>query len=351
MMKYFEMFTGIAGFSKGIEQAYESIESAKFSGQELRRGGRGDSCESGFGQQQHSCIGFSEIASVPCGILKYHYPDIRNYGNAAELVCDELPDFDFLCGGFPCQSFSIAGKRGGFEDARGTLFFEIARVLKAKRPLYALLENVKGLVSHDGGRTLEIILETLQEIGYFVDWEIHNSKHYGVPQNRERIFFICYSTDLIRDGHQTMTQPCVEIIKQWMFQALQNRWAGAVRRQGAVSKDWVLGFAILEESVAALGPAMKCESLKLIWRNLFGNYNPSYQGDLFKESSIKPVHWEDPKSIVAGILTAMAENRLQSAAVDPWQSIDLLLRSVWEENSPDKKPFTTSTSIKHITQP
>jgi DNA (cytosine-5)-methyltransferase 1 len=219
-MKYFEMFTGIAGFSKGIEQAYENVHGTG-SGQELRtetyiRGGvsairesgqsaiRGNNISAnGGGARMPECIGFSEIARVPCGILRYHYPNVRNFGNASGLVPninkhrdatnvvpDELPDFDFLCGGFPCQSWSIAGKRQGFDDARGTLFYEIARVLSHKRPGHFLLENVKGLLSADGGQAFAEILRILTELGYRVETVVLNSKHFGVPQNRERVFFI-----------------------------------------------------------------------------------------------------------------------------------------------------------------
>lgn len=95
-----------------------------------------------------------------------------------------------LCSGFPCQSFSVAGKRKGFEDARGTLFFDIARVADAKRPPLLLLENVKGLLSVQGGYCFGRILDILGELGYWVEWQVLNSKHFGVPQNRERVFIV-----------------------------------------------------------------------------------------------------------------------------------------------------------------
>ena len=95
-----------------------------------------------------------------------------------------------LIGGFPCQSFSVAGKRKGFNDIRGTLFFEIARILRDKRPRYFLLENVKGLLSHDDGKTFSTILGILTDIGYELQWQVLNSKNFGVQQNRERVFII-----------------------------------------------------------------------------------------------------------------------------------------------------------------
>lgn len=106
------------------------------------------------------------------------------------VLTSEIPDHDLLVGGFPCQSFSIAGKRRGFDDTRGTLFFEIARILKDKQPKYFILENVKGLLSHDNGNTFKTIIATLTELGYDIQWQVLNSKNYGVPQNRERVFIV-----------------------------------------------------------------------------------------------------------------------------------------------------------------
>lgn len=106
-------------------------------------------------------------------------------------------EFDILCAGFPCQAFSIAGKRGGFEDTRGTLFFDVAEIIRRHQPKAFFLENVKGLINHDKGRTLKIILNTLREdLGYFVpDPEIVNAKDFGVPQNRERIYIVGFHKD------------------------------------------------------------------------------------------------------------------------------------------------------------
>lgn len=206
-MKYFEMFTGIAGFSKGIERAYaddyqhESTKSEATDcpsgrlgiadiGQHGIRSANNSALYNGRGQRMPECVGFSEIGKIANGILKYRYPNILNYGDATGIVCDELPDFDFLCGGFPCQAFSIAGKRQGFNEARGTMFFEIARILSYKRPGHFLFENVEGLRSHEEGKTLQEILRILAELDYRVEVVLLNSKHYGVPQNRERVFFI-----------------------------------------------------------------------------------------------------------------------------------------------------------------
>lgn len=163
-MKYFSMFSGIGGFEKGIEQS----------------------------EVEMKCIGFSEVDKYAKSIYIRQFPKHKEWGDATKINTKELPKFDLLVGGFPCQAFSVAGKRKGFDDTRGTLFFEIARVLKEKRPRYFLLENVKGLLSHDKGQTFKVMLGILSELGYDVEWEVLNSKNFGVPQNRERIFLKGY---------------------------------------------------------------------------------------------------------------------------------------------------------------
>lgn len=191
-MNYFSGFTGIGGFEKGIKQAYENVSSAER--QQQRRDSQprysADNGQVVVGTQRPACAGFSEIDRYAVAIYRYHYPEHKNFGDATKIIPADLPDFDFFCAGFPCQSFSIAGKRAGFDDTRGTMFFEIARILSHKRPPHFLLENVKGLLSHDAGKTYQSILGILSDLGYFVETVVLNSKDYGVPQNRERIFFI-----------------------------------------------------------------------------------------------------------------------------------------------------------------
>lgn len=111
-------------------------------------------------------------------------------GDITKFDEKDIPDHDLLVGGFPCQAFSIAGQRKGFEDTRGTLFFDILRILKEKKPKYFLLENVKNLISHDSGQTFRVILDSLAELDYVIDFTVLNSKDFGVPQSRERTF-IC----------------------------------------------------------------------------------------------------------------------------------------------------------------
>jgi len=195
-MKYLSLFSGIGGFELGIQQAYEdySIQRVKKTrGQDLQPA-RDSSSSSEFlrngWRPSPTCIGYSEIDKYAIQIYQQHFPEHKNYGDITKINEKELPDFDLLVGGFPCQAFSIAGKRKGFEDTRGTLFFEIARILRHKQPRLFLLENVKGLLSHDDGNTFKTIIATLDELGYDLQWQVLNSKNFGVPQNRERVFIV-----------------------------------------------------------------------------------------------------------------------------------------------------------------
>ena len=190
-MKYLSLFSGIGGFELGIQQAYEtSTKPKQLQREDLRSEGHINSLKSGVRKQQHTCIGFSEIDKYATEIYSKHFPNHKNYGDITTINEKELPEFDLLVGGFPCQSFSIAGKRGGFDDTRGTMFFEIARIVREKQPRLLLLENVKGLLSHDKGNTFRTIISTLNDLGYDIQWQVLNSKNHGVPQNRERVFII-----------------------------------------------------------------------------------------------------------------------------------------------------------------
>ena len=168
-MKLLDLFSGIGGFHKGFEQA-------------------------GF---EFDWVGFSEIDKYASAVYKHRFPNAEELGDVNAIQPERLPDhIDFLCGGFPCQAFSVAGKRQGFDDTRGTLFFEIARILKYfrehRKPIdYFVLENVKGLLSHDNGRTFATIYRVLTDIGYTVEFQLLNTRWF-LPQNRERIYLVGY---------------------------------------------------------------------------------------------------------------------------------------------------------------
>ena len=203
-MKYLSLFSGIGGFELGI----------------------GDRAE---------CIGYSEIDKYAIQIYQKHF-NHKNYGDITKIIAKELPDFDLLVGGFPCQSFSIAGKRLGFKDTRGTLFFDIARIIKEKRPKYLLLENVKGLLSHDNGRTFRTILSTLNELGYDIQWQVLNSKNFGVPQNRERVFIVGHlrgeSRPEIFPFREGNKKHIGKTVKQGCCNTLTGKSAGGQNRRG-----------------------------------------------------------------------------------------------------------------------
>lgn len=160
-IKYLDMYSGIGGFRSALDAL------------------------GGF-----ECVGFCEIDKYAKQAYETLY-DTKGemyFEDARNIDPDDLPDIDLICAGFPCQSFSIAGKRRGFDDTRGTLFFEVARIAAAKRPALLFLENVQNLLSHDKGRTFETILEVLDDIGYDVSWTVLNSANFLVPQSRNRVF-------------------------------------------------------------------------------------------------------------------------------------------------------------------
>lgn len=139
------------------------------------------------------CVYSSEIDPTCRRFYKINFGD-DPYGDITKVDERTIPEHQLLVGGFPCQSFSIAGKKMGFSDPRGTLFFDILRIAKAKRPTTLLLENVKHLSKHDEGRTLATIKESLESIGYHFSWKVLNSAHFGVPQNRERTIMVASRT-------------------------------------------------------------------------------------------------------------------------------------------------------------
>lgn len=141
------------------------------------------------------CVFSSEIDEYAKQTYQENFNE-EPLGDITKIAENDIPNHDILCAGFPCQPFSISGKQKGFEDTRGTLFFDIARIVKAKQPKILLLENVKNLKNHDKGRTLKVIISTLNELNYDVYYDVLNSCHFNVPQNRERLYFVCFRKDL-----------------------------------------------------------------------------------------------------------------------------------------------------------
>lgn len=162
--KFIDLFAGIGGFHQALHQ---------------------------FGA---TCV-FASEWDKHASETYYHNYGIKPFGDITKIDEKNIPQHDILCAGFPCQAFSIAGKQKGFEDTRGTLFFEVARIINHHQPSLIMLENVKNLVRHDKGNTLKTILNTLDELGYTVHYDILNASHFGLPQNRERVYLIGFKKD------------------------------------------------------------------------------------------------------------------------------------------------------------
>ena len=172
-IRFVDLFAGIGGIRKGFELACR---------------------DKGF---RTECVFTSEIKPYAIKVLKQNHPNETINGDITQVEAASIPDFDFLLAGFPCQAFSAAGKRLGFQDTRGTLFFDVERILKEKQPYGFVLENVEGLVNHDRekpedkiGRTLTTILEHLKALNYKVSWKVLNAKYFGVPQERKRVYIV-----------------------------------------------------------------------------------------------------------------------------------------------------------------
>ena len=186
-MRFIDFFSGIGGFRLAMEMAGHTCvghcEIDKYADASYRM-------MHVVTEEQRS-----EIEKLPKGervneIRKEQYLNGEWYADDIRSVePSDLPEADVYCFGFPCQSFSIAGARRGFEDTRGTLFFEVMRLAKERHPEYLFAENVSGLLSHDGGGTFETIIRTMEELGFCCEWQVLNSRYY-VPQNRERVFII-----------------------------------------------------------------------------------------------------------------------------------------------------------------
>lgn len=190
VVRFIDLFAGIGGIRKGLELA--CVEAG----------------------HRPVCVFTSEIKPHAISVLKQNHPDEIISGDITRIKEDSIPDFDILCAGFPCQAFSAAGTRKGFADTRGTLFFDVERILKAKRPKGFILENVEGLVNHDGGKTLKTIIGRLEMIGYKVSYRVLNSRFFGVPQERKRIYIVGNFNDVVDfDGFSQKQQPLSDILE------------------------------------------------------------------------------------------------------------------------------------------
>lgn len=175
-MRYFDTFAGVGGFGLGVRTAVPGAE----------------------------CVGSSENDAFAASVLHARHPDVKNHGDISKIKWGEVPDFDLLTGGVPCQAWSVAGNRGGFDDPRGGMWAEFARALNAKKPRWFIAENVKGLLSHDKGRSFEAIKQMLAKAGdgYYIHHGVLDARDFGVPQMRQRVFIVGFNvlsdSDLFR---------------------------------------------------------------------------------------------------------------------------------------------------------
>lgn len=167
-MRYLSLFSGIGGLDYGLHKA------------------------------GHECVGISDIKQSSVEIYRKNMGQVENLGDITKVNPERLPDFDILVGGFPCQTFSMAGARKGFEDRKGKMIFYIYDILKAKSPSFVVLENVKGIISHNNGKTMINVVQLLQSAGYYVRVLLLNALNYGTAQNRERVIFLGCKKDFIR---------------------------------------------------------------------------------------------------------------------------------------------------------
>ena len=264
VLRFIDLFAGIGGIRLGLEQAARDrgIETV--------------------------CVFTSEIKPYAVKVLQDNHPTETVTGDITQVKTKEIPDFDILCAGFPCQAFSSAGKRQGFADTRGTMFFEIERILRDKKPIGFILENVEGLVNHDGGKTLSVITERLESLGYKFDFRVLNSKYFGVPQERKRIYIVGSRQgkpdldgfekiertlgDILETGCPTSDTPFIRnLLKHY---AIENLYGKSIKdKRGGVDNihSWDLGIKgeVSKEQKFLLDTLLK-ERRKKKWAEIIG---------------------------------------------------------------------------------
>lgn len=270
-VRFIDLFAGIGGIRKGFELAC---------------------AEKGL---ETECVFTSEIKPYAIDVLKQNHPDEIICGDITQIPASDIPDFEFLLAGFPCQAFSAAGKRLGFDDTRGTLFFEVERILKEKKPYGFVLENVEGLVNHDKkkssdkiGRTLTVILNTLKKLGYKVSWKVLNAKWFGVPQDRKRVYIVgtkkakpnlgnfkktkSVLSDILESGLPTSQSDFVQLVLQ--HYAISELYGKSIKdKRGGDNNihSWDIGYkgSVSDEEKQLLNSILK-QRRKKKWAEEFG---------------------------------------------------------------------------------
>lgn len=224
-LRAIDLFCGVGGIRSGFQQAFGNNIKFVFS---------------------------SDIDKFARQTYKDNYGE-EPFGDITKIDEKDIPNFDILLAGFPCQSFSSAGLRKGFEDTRGTLFFDVARIIKYHTPQIVFLENVKGLVNHDKGNTFRVIKNTLEELGYSVNHKVLNAKDFGLPQNRERIFIVCFRNSVnfefpIPPKNSTRLGDILETDVEEKYTISDKLWEGHQRRKAEHnSKGNGFGYCLFTE--------------------------------------------------------------------------------------------------------
>lgn len=264
MIKFIDLFAGIGGIRCGLELAAKEL---------------------GIETQ---CVFTSEIKPYAIKVLKQNHPDESIAGDITQVKSEDIPDFDILLGGFPCQAFSSAGKRMGFADTRGTLFFEVERILREKKPKGFLLENVEGLENHDHGNTLRTIIAHLKALDYQVNYRVLNSKDFGVAQERKRIYIVgtrnrivpllglkhskAVLGDILEQGKPTSHTPFIEqLLSKFTIEELYGKSIKDKRGGSTNIHSWDLEIkgAVSKEQKRLLNEMLK-ERRKKKWAELIG---------------------------------------------------------------------------------
>lgn len=312
VIRFIDLFAGIGGIRCGLEQAVRD---------------RG---------LEPVCVFTSEIKPYAVRVLHDNHPAETITGDITKVDTKDIPDFDILCAGFPCQAFSSAGRRQGFADTRGTMFFEVERILRDKRPAGFILENVEGLVNHDGGRTLQVIIDRLNALNYQFSYRVLNSKYFGVPQERKRIYIVgtredapnlenfpivqATLADILEEGLPTERTPFIEnLLEHYKVEDLYGKSIKDKRGGDTNIHSWDLGLkGEISEEERILLECLLRERRKKQWAEEIGidwmdgmpltteqistfYQNPNLQKMLDHLSELGYVKYEHPKKLIVSI--------------------------------------------------
>ena len=225
-IKTVELFAGIGGFRLGLERANQTSKQKCYMATTfVQSNGNSTNINNRRKDNAFRIVWANEWDKYAAQIYRKNFGEKELYeGDIRKIDANDIPDCDLIVGGFPCQPHSFAGRRKGFDDERGKVFFEIVRIAQAKRPKMLFLENVKGLLSSEQGKAFGIVLEELGHIGYWCEWQVINSQHHGVPQSRERVFIIGH----LREG---CTRQIFPIVKgNGIFTSQSSGECGEVKR-------------------------------------------------------------------------------------------------------------------------